>query len=215
MIRAFLAVELPQELRDAIASFQNDLKRRLQIEASKGARISWVQPASIHLTIKFFGDIDEQLIAPLRETVARAVGHLQPVVVPVERLAAFPRPQAPRVLWVGPSQEWEQGDEAQRLRAIHRSIEQACENRDFPREAKPFNPHLTLGRIKEGERYAGNALVRSGVMDRPVTLGSFAIDSVLLLKSDLRPTGSVYTKLWEVKIGGDEPVSSTASARPH
>lgn len=201
MIRAFLAVELSQELRGAIASFQNDLKRRLQIEASKEARISWVQPASIHLTIKFLGDIDEQLIAPLRETVAQAVGRLPPVAVPVERLGAFPRPQAPRVLWVGPLQGWEQGDEAQRLRAIHQSIEQACESLGFSREAKPFNAHLTLGRIKEGERYAGNALMRSGIMDRPAALGTFAVDSVLLLKSDLRPTGSIYTKLWEVKVG--------------
>jgi 2'-5' RNA ligase len=201
MIRAFLAVELSQELRGAVASFQNDLKRRLQIETSKEARILWVQPVSIHLTIKFFGDIDEQLVASLGETVAQAVGSFQPVVVPVERLGAFPRPQAPRVLWAGPSQKWEQGDEAQRLRAIHRSIEQACENRGFPREAKQFNPHLTLARIKEGERHVGNAFMRSGVMDRPVTLGSLAIDSVLLLKSDLRPTGSVYTKMWEVKVG--------------
>jgi 2'-5' RNA ligase len=201
MIRAFLAVELSEDLRGAIASFQDDLKRRLQKEGSKEARISWVQPGSIHLTIKFLGDIEEQLMAPLRDTIAEAVRDLPPFVVPVERLGAFPRLQVPRVLWVGPLEEWEQGHEAQRLAAIQQSIEQACESLGFPREVKPFTPHLTLARIKEGERHAGNVLARSGVMDHPVRLGSFAVNSVVLLKSDLRPTGSVYTKMWEINVG--------------
>jgi RNA 2',3'-cyclic 3'-phosphodiesterase len=201
MIRAFLAVELSEELRGAIAAFQDDLKRRLQRDASKEARISWVQPGSIHLTIKFLGDIEEQLITPLRNTVAEAVRGLRPFVVPVERLGAFPRPQAPRVFWVGPSEEWERSEEAQRLAAIQQSIEQACERLGFPREAKSFTPHLTLARIKEGERHAGNAIARSGVMDCAARLGSLAIDSVVLMKSDLRPTGSIYTKIWEVRMG--------------
>ena len=201
MIRAFLAVELSEELRGAIAAFQDDLKRRLQQDASKEARISWVQPGSIHLTIKFLGDIEEQLITPLRDTVAEAVRDLPPFVVPVERLGVFPRPQAPRVFWVGPLEEWERSEGAQRLAAIQQSIEQACESLGFPREAKSFTPHLTLARIKEGERHAGNAIARSGVMDRAVRLGSLAIDSVVLMKSELRPTGSVYTKIWEVRMG--------------
>ncbi|HET6673753.1 MAG TPA: RNA 2',3'-cyclic phosphodiesterase [Nitrospiraceae bacterium] len=201
MMRVFLAVELSQGLRDAIASFQAEMRRRLQKELAEEARISWVQPASIHLTVKFLGDIDEQLVPPLCETVAQAVRRLQAVVVPVDRPGAFPRPQAPRVLWLGPSQEWERGDETRRLALIQQSIEQTCKEFGFPRETKPFNPHLTLARIKEGERPVGNALARSGLMDRPVTLGSVTVDSVVLMKSDLRPTGSVYTKLWEAKVG--------------
>ncbi len=177
------------------------MKRRLLKELSEEARISWVQPASIHLTVKFLGPIDEQVVAPLCETVAQTVGSLQLAVVPVERPGAFPRPQAPRVLWVGPSQEWERGDEARRLALIQQSIDESCNAFGFPRETKLFNPHLTLARIKEGERHVGNALARSGVMDRPAALGSVAVDSVVLLKSDLRPSGSVYTKLWEAKVG--------------
>lgn len=201
MIRAFLAVELSQELRSAIASFQDEVKRRLQKEGSREARISWVQPASMHVTIKFLGDMDEQLVAPLRDAVAQAIGSRQTSIVPIERLGAFPRPQGPRVLWVGPSQDWERGEEALRLAAVHRSIEEACEGFGFTREAKPFNPHLTLARIKEGERQVGNALARSGMMDGPAALGSLAVQAVVLMKSDLRTTGSVYTKMWELKMG--------------
>lgn len=201
MIRAFLAVQLSQALLGAIESFQQDLKRRLQNEGLKEARLSWVQPASIHLTMKFLGDIDAQWIVTLRDATAQAIETQAVGAMPIERLGAFPRPQGPRVLWVGPSQEWERGAEAQRLGAIQQSIEEACIGFGFIRETKPFNPHLTLARIKEGDRYVGNALARSGVMDRALALGSLAVGAIALMKSDLRPTGSVYTKLWEVKVG--------------
>ena len=201
MIRTFLAVELSQAVRNAITSFEDDLKRRLQKDLSGEARISWVQPASIHLTMKFLGDTNEGLVAPLKDAVSQAVAAQQSATLPIERLGVFPRLQGPRVVWVGPSDEWERGEEARRLTAIQESIEQGCAELNLAREAKAFHPHLTLARIKEGERQVGQALARGGMMDRPVSLGSVAVDSIVLMKSDLRPTGSVYTKLWEIKIG--------------
>jgi 2'-5' RNA ligase len=85
---------------------------------------------------------------------------------------------------------------------IYGVIEQACEGVGFVRETKVFSPHLTLARIRLGERYVGIALTQSGVLDRPVSVGSLAVESVVLMKSELRPTGSVYTKLWEVRLQG-------------
>ena len=201
MIRTFLAVELSQAVRNAITSFEDDLKRRLQKDLSGEARISWVQPASIHLTMKFLGDTNEGLVAPLKDAVSQAVAAQQSATLPIERLGVCPRLQLPRLVWVGPSDEWERGEEARRLTAIQESIEQGCAELNLTREAKAFHPHLTLARIKEGERQVGQALARGGMMDRPVSLGSVAVDSIVLMKSDLRPTGSVYTKLWEIKIG--------------
>ncbi len=201
MIRAFLAVELSQELRAELATVQQELKHRIEPEMKRDIRISWAQPASIHLTIKFLGDMDEQAIGPLLAAVEQAIGRQIPVNVPLERLGAFPRPQSPRVLWVGPSENWERGAEAKRVAEIHGAIEQACEGLSFLRETRPFSPHLTLARIKVGERQVGVALAKSGVLDRPLSLGSLGVESVVLMKSELKPTGSVYTKLWEVKIG--------------
>jgi 2'-5' RNA ligase len=89
---------------------------------------------------------------------------------------------------------------------IHGAIEQACEGLGFLRETRPFSPHLTLARIKVGERQVGVILAKGGVLDRPISLGSLALASVVLMKSELKPTGSVYTKLWEVKIGGSGQV---------
>ena len=201
MIRAFLAVELSQELQAELAIVQQELKRIIEPEMKRDTRISWARPASIHLTIKFLGDMDEQVIDPLLVAVERAMEGQTAMNVPLERLGAFPRPYNPRVLWVGPSENWEQGAEAKRIGEIHGTTEQACEGLRFLREGKPFSPHLTLARIKMGERHVGAALAKAGVLDRPLSLGWLAVESVVLMKSELRPTGSVYTKQWEVKLG--------------
>jgi 2'-5' RNA ligase len=201
MIRTFLAVELNDDLRNRITLVQQDLRQRLGREASKDIRITWVQPSSIHLTIKFLGDTDEQLIEPLREAVERAMTGHEAVRMPIERLGVFPRLQQPRVLWVGPSEQWEQGDDAKRLTALHRAVEDCCQSLGFSPEGRPLSPHLTLARVKEGERHVGQALVKSGVMDRPISLGMLTVESIVLMKSELRPTGSVYAKLWEVRVG--------------
>ena len=203
MIRAFLAVELSQELRDELAVVQQELKQRIEPEMKRHTRISWVQPGKIHLTIKFLGDMDEQVIDPLLVTVEQAIGRQTAVNVPLERLGVFPHPQNPRVLWIGPSENWEKGAEARRVAEIHSAIEQACEGLSFLRETKPFSPHLTLARIKVGERQVGVTLAKIGVLDRPLALGALAVESVVLMKSELKPTGSVYTKLWEVRTRAD------------
>ncbi len=200
MIRAFLAVELSQELRSKFDALQQELKRRVEPEIQRDVRISWVQPAKIHLTIKFLGDMDEQVIDPLSVAVEQAIGGRAAVNLPLERLGVFPRSQNPKVLWFGPSMNWERGTEAKRLAEIHGAIERACEGLGFLREAKPFSPHLTLARIKSGERYVGIVLAKGGVLDRPLSLGSLAVKSVVLMRSELRPTGSVYTRLWEIRL---------------
>lgn len=202
MIRAFLAVELSHELRAELTIVEQALMQRLEPEIQRDMRIRWAQPGSIHLTMKFLGDMDDQVIDPLLVEVEQAIGSRSAVTVPLERLGAFPRPQSPRVLWVGPSESWERGVEAERVAEIHGAIEQACENVRFLREAKPFSPHLTVARIKAGERHMGIALAKSGLLDQPLSLRSLVVGSVVLMKSELKPTGSVYTKLWDMRLRG-------------
>lgn len=202
MIRAFLAVELSEALRTEMTSLQQELKHHMEPELKRGVRIAWAQPASIHLTLKFLGDMDEQVIDPLRLAVEQALGNQGVVVVPLERLGAFPRPDHPRVLWAGPSEQWEKGAEAKRVAAIHGAIEQACEGLSFLRETRPFSPHLTLARIKMGERQVGLALAKSGLLALPLALGQLTVQSVVLMQSELTPTGSVYTRRWAVALAG-------------
>src|SRR5574339_1259039 len=101
--------------------------------------------------MKFLGDTDEELIGPIREALERAMSGFERVTMPIERVGVFPRLQQPRVLWVGPSEQWEQGDDAKRLAALHRVVEDCCRSFGFAAEGRSLSPHLTLARVKEGE----------------------------------------------------------------
>ena len=201
MIRTFLSIELPEALRAGLTRLQVDLKRRLSPDLPRKVRMSWVQPASVHLTVKFLGDIDEQLVVPMKESLGEAVRKHPTLEIPLARLGVFPRLQQPRILWAGPSEQWERGEEAGRLALLHRAIDERCGALNFARDERPCTPHLTLARIKEGERSVGQALAKSGVMDRSLDVGSLPVESIALMRSELRPTGPVYTKLWEVRLG--------------
>jgi 2'-5' RNA ligase len=202
MIRAFLAVELSEDIRAQIARIQQDLRLSLACVLPRAVRISWVQTASIHLTIKFLGDMDEQAIEPLRETLAEVLHGQRAISIPLERLGAFPSCQAPRVLWVGAAERWRQSDGAKRLIGLHQAVEGSCESLGFAPDSRPLSPHLTLARIKAGASEFGHALASSKTLDGSLSLGALAVESVALMKSDLRPTGSVYTKLWDVRLRG-------------
>lgn len=204
MIRTFLAVELTEDLRAKLAGIQQDLRQRLSREFPKNVRVSWVQPSSIHLTVKFLGDIDEQLVEPMRDAIERAMRGHRVLHIPLERLGVFPRAQQPRVLWIGPSEAWEKSDIAKRLTLLQQEVGVCCRSFDIALEDKPWSPHLTLARIKEGERLVGQAFAKSGMLDRPSAIGSLAVNAIVLVKSELRPAGPVYTRLWETRLAEAE-----------
>jgi 2'-5' RNA ligase len=201
MIRTFLAVELSEPLRTHLATIQADLKQRMANALTRNVSISWVRPACLHVTVKFLGDIDEGLVLPLKEAITELLSAHRPIAVPVTRLGVFPRPQQPRVLWAGPSEQWERGEDAARLAALHRAIDACCGSLNLATDSRPLSAHLTLARVKAGERVVGQVLAQSGVMDRPFTCESLDINAIALMKSDLKPSGSVYTRLWDVRVG--------------
>jgi len=201
MVRTFLAVELSEPLRTKLVHVQQEMKQHLVRELSGDVRISWTRPTSMHVTVKFLGDIDEQLVMPMRDAIGEVVREHCAIHVPLDRLGVFPRLQQPRVLWIGPSEQWEQGDDAKRLVSLHRAIDDCCGTLNLAMDERSWSPHLTLARIKEGGRSLGQVLAKSGVMDRPLALGSLAVDAIVLMKSELKPTGSLYTLLWSTPLG--------------
>jgi RNA 2',3'-cyclic 3'-phosphodiesterase len=198
MIRAFVAVEISDEVGTAILQVQQDIKERIAAHLSKEIRIAWGQRNSFHLTMRFLGEMDKQLIDPLRKAMASVRQSHPTIQIPIDRLQAFPNIMKPRVLWVGPSESWLTSEPAKRLVKLHQEIESCCHSFGFAPDEKPFSPHLTLARIKTGERQVGPLLAQSGVYERSVSLGTVTVGPVVLMKSQLRPTGPVYTKLWEV-----------------
>ncbi len=201
MIRAFLALEPSDALRQALVQLQRDLKQRLSRDLRGGVRLSWVQPLSLHLTVKFLGDIDEHLVGPMRQILDQALAVHSPIVIPLQRLGLFPGLQKPRVLWVGPQPAWERSEGAEQLASLHRAVEDCCVSLNLAPDSRPMSPHLTLARIKEGERAVGQVLTDSGATDRALALDPLVVGSIVLMKSDLKPTGSVYSKLWEIRMG--------------
>ncbi|ODT44024.1 MAG: 2'-5' RNA ligase [Nitrospira sp. SCN 59-13] len=200
MIRAFLAIELPPEFRAALSVVQQDLKRRLEPAIGRQARISWVQPSSMHLTVKFLGETPEEVIESLHTMIAGVVVNHRMLEVPFSRLGTFPRIQQPRVLWAGPLESWEQGNDGDRLQIVYRAVEGACRAAGLAEEERPFRPHLTLARIKDGERQLGQVLAQSGALDQSVAIGVLPIKTLVMMRSVLYPTGPVYSKLWECPL---------------
>lgn len=197
MIRTFVAIELDEEIRKAIAGTQGlvqvQLMRQLR-DMTPGIRVQWVRPDSIHLTLKFLGDIDEARVEDIRAALLPAVGTQSRFAVDVGGLGVFPDLRAPRVLWTGLF------GQVDALMRVAEEVEAALTGVGFPPESRPVSPHLTLARIKERSREVGKGLADSGLMTQPFRVGSLAVHAVCLMKSDLKPSGAVYTRLVQAPL---------------
>jgi RNA 2',3'-cyclic 3'-phosphodiesterase len=199
-VRAFLAVAPNAVVRGQLIETQQRLKASIEPLQSRSVKVTWTRPDTIHLTLKFFADLDDGLAAPMQAAIARAIGRAAAIAIPLSRLGAFPRPQAPRVLWLGPTDEWEQTTGGRRLAALFQEIEDACAALGLPRESKAWHPHLTLARVKEGERAVGAALASIHVFDELPTTGALVTDAISLIRSDAGRDGHTHTVIWSVRM---------------
>lgn len=197
-MRAFLAVDPDESLRRRLEELQNSVRKLIAGQTAERVRITWVRPRVIHLTLAFLGDVDESIAAPLQDAVSTIVKGARAVAIPLDRVGVFPRVREPRVIWLGPSSGWEKGDEARRLTGVVRQIGTACAEAGVTRDEQPWSPHLTLGRVRAGERSVGQALAESGLLEKDVDTGILSVTEVSLMKSELLPAGPVHTKLWTV-----------------
>jgi 2'-5' RNA ligase len=185
MIRSFIAIDLPKETRKHLQQIQEELKKC-------GAGVRWVRPGSIHLTLKFLGDVPSGQVENIARAVAQEVRQEPPLTLGAAGLGAFPSRRRPRVIWIGME------GEVQRLSRIQARIENALEPLGFIREKRPFRPHLTIGRIKH-RRGLQTLIDAMATLDMP-QFNSFDADEIILYKSDLRPTGAIYTKLHRIPL---------------
>ena len=194
-MRAFLAVTIAADLRQRIAAVQRELKQVL-MSGSAGIRLTWVKPDTIHLTIKFLGEIDDDAVEPLRAKVSSAIAGRIPIEIPFATLGAFPRIEAPRALWIGPPSHWASTNYATQAQELANRIEEACDKFAVQRDTHPWRPHLTVARVREGQREVGQALRASGLLARTQPIGALGVSEISLMKSEMRPDGPVHTPLW-------------------
>ena len=187
-IRAFLAIDPPASIREEMARIQERLKKSVQ------GMIRWAGPASIHLTLKFFGDTGQEDVALISEVIEKEVTTIEPLYLEIKTLGVFPDIRRPRVIWLGTV-----GDVA-RLAILQEKLDRGFEDLGFEKENRPFRAHWTLARIKSSEGLTGMArTIESGA---GLLAGDFIARSLILFRSELRPQGAVYSKLAEYAFKG-------------
>jgi 2'-5' RNA ligase len=189
-MRAFIAIELPQEIKDSLARLQQKLKLA-------GADVKWVEPKNIHLTLKFLGEIDEQaqnrIIVKLEEISCAA----KKFVISLASCGAFPNTNSPRVIWQG----IEQGDKE--VSAIATAIETQLESIGIPKENREFSSHITLGRTRSSKNRQELAQAISEFSLKPLK-DKFPASKITLFKSILTPRGPIYETIREFPLSGSD-----------
>jgi len=187
-VRAFLAIELPPDIKDLI----EDIKERL-MPALKGIR--WARPEGMHLTLKFFGDVSQGDVVCISEVVEKNVIDIAPMELNAGLPGGFPSLKRPRVLWL------DIGGDTQRLEALQAEIERDLKECGFPGEKRAFKPHLTLGRARSrGGLISGSEDVITETWESGTH--RFDVRELILFESELKPGGAVYTRLATFPVGG-------------
>lgn len=184
VVRTFICIEIPESIKQRIDSLQKPLK-------SIDAQVSWTKPSNIHLTLKFLGAVEAARIQRVAKAVERAAAEINRFNLEVGGVGCFPSPRNPRVLWIG------FGDVPDALEHLVANLEDELAREGFAREKRKFSPHLTIGRIRAPKNAAqlAEALIESGF--NPET---FEATEVIAMRSDLKPTGSIYTPQAVVKL---------------
>lgn len=187
-MRSFIGIGLPAAVRDAVE------------EAVRGIRettgpVGWVGKANLHVTLKFLGEIRGDRVAPLGEAIAGVAAGFSPFALDAHGGGTFPGPGNPRVLWVGFREPLEL------VGKLQQNIENALSGAGFPREDRPFHPHITVGRVRGVLPPAWGDRFVQGLAGRD--FGNVPVSSIVLFESRLSRGGAIYSVLREFPLGND------------
>jgi len=182
-MRVFLAIEIPENLKGRLATVQNKLAPSI-----RGVR--WEKTEKFHITLIFLGEVAEERISDLEEAVRHGVRGIEPFKISLSGLGCFPNERRPRVIWVGIE------GEVETLIQLEKQLEAALTKFNFEFDQKKFHPHVTLGRVK------GPTSIAEGwsPFAKATEDSKFEVREVTIMKSTLRPTGSVYIPLSRIPL---------------
>ena len=190
-MRLFIAVDVPETVRDALVGAQHSLRERAS------ARLRWTRPDAMHLTLKFLGDVDAARLPSLARVVARVAARHHSFGLSVSRLGAFPGGRLLQVVWAGI-----EGD-LQALGALRHALEAALVAEGYAAETRAFRPHVTLGRTRDGMRPDEAERINAALATTALPHGlAFAIERVVLYRSHLGAGGSRYEVLATAELSG-------------
>lgn len=185
-LRLFIALETPAAVREALCRTIAELK-------NVDAEVRWESEEKLHGTLKFLGDTPEARVEAVLAGLERTASATAPLTIAYAGLGFFPTPRQPRIIWAGMLEP------AGALADFHARIERSMGALGFPEESRAFHPHVTLGRLR-GPR--GTAALRARVETCTFDQPPITLHEVALIKSDLRPSGSVYTILTRISLSG-------------
>lgn len=186
-MRAFIAIELDEEIRAKYAELQSRLKR-------SRANVKWTDPAIAHLTMKFLGEVDESLVPELLRIMTDVCGGQQALALEVGGAGSFPSGRRPRVVWVGVDEP------TGGLASIAQGLNDRLAPLGIERETKPFHAHITLGRARDRKRL--DSLVAAIAREQDTSLGKQSASELVLFRSDLSSKGPTYTAVGRVSLSG-------------
>ncbi len=187
-MRTFIAIELPESIKDFLSRIQDQLK-------GSQADVKWVAPRNIHLTLKFLGEVNEKKLDEITCILEDTAKNKRPFYIRIFSLGAFPKINSPRVIWVG----IDKGDNE--TKGIARELEEKISKTGIPKEDKPFSSHITVGRIRSNlnrERLVGGLKTLTNSFSGENL--EFLANSITLFKSTLTPKGPIYETLKRVSL---------------
>ena len=189
-LRAFVAVELPPEVKDTLSHVVRFLDGR------RIGGLRTVDPATAHLTLKFLGNVPASQVAAIEDALVDAASRAMPLRLRLDGTGTFPGRGAPRVLWMGLA-----GD-TEGLAALRSRIEEALHPLGFASEGRPFHPHLTLARLGDRGTRADRDRAAEALSSAPFEPGlTFAVEAVSLMRSILRREGARHVRLASIPLG--------------
>ncbi len=186
-IRAFIAIELPADIKMGLEELETSLK-------AGRYRAKWVAPENIHLTLKFLGGISIDSINNVTQAMERAVTGITPFRLAVNGLGVFPNTQRVQIVWAGVTGNLE------KLLQLQKHIDAELKNLGFVPESRPFTAHLTIARLRNEASSSERQLIGQKVIETSFEGGEFKVESVNLMKSQLTREGPIYSRLVSVTL---------------
>ena len=188
-LRTFIAVDIDSSILEIIHQKIKSLRKAIGSSA-----VRWVPTSNIHLTLKFLGDVSPDSVDALTRLIHTEADSNQQFDIHIGGLGSFPNSKRPRVLFTGIQAPAE-------LEALQRGVESATAKLGYKSESRAFSPHLTIGRVRDNITSADQQKIRKTLEEIKIdSLGTARVDSVHLYKSELKPTGAIYTKLFSAPL---------------
>lgn len=179
--RVFCAIELPSLVLDKISEHINRLRA-----GAPDSPASWSRPENVHLTLKFLGEISQNRVADLSKAAAAAVAGFSPFEILIKDTGSFPKHGTPRVFWIGID------DYSGKLAQLQAKLDEECLRFGFAKEARTFNPHLTIAR---GRKPQGARALATAHKEMGFTSTEICVSQLMVIRSELSSRGSNYTAI--------------------